>query len=122
MNDFYLPRFAVEIYLQGTWRPVAWFAVLEDAALFRKWLSEMYPKETYQVKPLAAPDLLEVRVRLHGDLRNWDELPSRIYQCLFADLALVIVQGIADCIPDCREVRWNWLGSLQGHYVQPKQQ
>ena len=71
-------------------------------------------------------ETFEVRVRIQGDLRHWEEIPFSAHTCETATseqqvkLASVVAQEIANNTPGCVEVRWNWQGSLQGHYIQPK--
>jgi len=62
---------------------------------------------------------IEIRLRLAETKLPWEEiLPIQGTASSPAD-AQVAAYEAALKDPDCIEVRWNWKGSLQGHYVTP---
>lgn len=81
--------------------------------------------------------IVEIRVRNFGDNKHWEEKgpicidlneiigypnslikePMKLGLFDFDDLANAISTGIISASNDIREIRWNWKGSLQGHYI-----
>jgi hypothetical protein len=62
-------------------------------------------------------ELINVRVRQVDDARGWAALPVRSAWVQDAGEANEHCQAILDDDPMVQEVRWNWAGSTQGHYV-----
>jgi len=68
-------------------------------------------------------DTITVRVRCHGDVRKWQDIPP-IEKHVIARAGLgegheaaLFVAQTNYLIDNVREVRWNYKGSLQGHYI-----
>lgn len=60
---------------------------------------------------------IEVRARIKGDSRKWEDISPATYSCETQQEAYVLVSGLLPVITDVKELRWNWKGSRQGHYV-----
>lgn len=55
----------------------------------------------------------EIKIRYADDTRKWEEIS------VYDRIASKTLYEVITCLlknPDVAEVRWNYLGSLQGHY------
>lgn len=67
-----------------------------------------------------------IRTRPHKDTRDWEELPAKRIRFFLSEEDNTPA-GIRECIirmcqltpTNCQECRWNYAGSLQGHYFSP---
>ena len=59
---------------------------------------------------------IEIRLRLAGTTLPWEDIPPIQGQASSPFEAQVAAYEAALREPDCREARWNWKGSTQGHY------
>lgn len=62
---------------------------------------------------------IEIRVRLAETTLPWEEINPIQGKASSPSEAQVAAYEAAVQDPDCVEARWNWKGSLQGHYVTP---
>ena len=68
-------------------------------------------------------DVAEFKIRLKDDHRPWMEIPLHgdllvdTFSVPPGEAAQIVAKYLANNTPHCKEVRWNWRGSLQGHYV-----
>lgn len=64
---------------------------------------------------------IELHVRQPGDLRPWKDIAVEADQILCNDPSqaerLVLNYAHQYLGTDWQEIRWNWLGSMQGHYI-----
>ena len=66
---------------------------------------------------------IEFRAKEFEEIRTWDELiktgmkPVLFVQVIDEASAETIAKKILGLYPSVKEVRWNFAGSLQGHYV-----
>jgi hypothetical protein len=58
------------------------------------------------------------KVRMFGDDRGWERVEPIFYPCTQEQHETVI--SFLQSITDVSEIRWNELGSQQGHYVRPR--
>lgn len=74
-------------------------------------------------------DIVEIRFRIKSDLRDWEEIPAlcvEVHKKEFGvDQSAVMTRGkltaLLRKITDwdaVNEIRWNWFGSYQGHYIE----
>jgi hypothetical protein len=68
------------------------------------------------------PELQVFEVRMHNwfddeERFTWQSAKAQVYHCQSAEQADIFCQVLLDSDADVVEVRWNWRGSLQGHYV-----
>ena len=65
--------------------------------------------------------VFEVRLRHWFDgSTSWESLTSKQYRCQTDEQAQNFCQVLLDSDADITQVRWNWKGSLQGHYLENK--
>lgn len=60
---------------------------------------------------------IEIKIREHGDTRNWENIPvwdtwGAANDAIGELKSLLICQDVL-----ASEIRWNYAGSLQGHYI-----
>jgi hypothetical protein len=70
--------------------------------------------------------MFEIKVACPG--RSWEETPvfitgNECFATYDTGKQAALVHAIATAVARifCDEVRWNWQGSLQGHYVSPNE-
>ena len=64
-------------------------------------------------------DNIEIRLRLAETKLPWEQINPIQGKAGSPSEAQVAAYEAALRDPDCVEARWNWKGSLQGHYVTP---
>jgi hypothetical protein len=66
------------------------------------------------------PSLQVFEVRMHhwfdGDT-PWEAITSHEYRCETVEQAHIFCQVLLQSDDDITAIRWNWKGSLQGHYL-----
>jgi hypothetical protein len=60
---------------------------------------------------------IEIRLRVKGDLREWKDIPAIRNKAKDANQANERAMVEAFSNRACLQVRWNWTGSHQGHYL-----
>jgi len=66
--------------------------------------------------------IIEIKISLIGNDREWHELPVNIrFSGLWSDVRTYIDESLKDWVnlPFVHTIRWNFEGSLQGHYIIP---
>jgi hypothetical protein len=62
--------------------------------------------------------VIEYRIKTEANKnQKWEALRKNQTACADTDEAKRICQVLLDSVPTALEIRWNWVGSTQGHYV-----
>ena len=87
-------------------------------------LMEKITREDIQATLLPSstdPQVFEVRLRCWFDGSTaWESFTSKEYRCQTDEQAQTFCQVLLDSDADITQVRWNWKGSLQGHYLETR--
>lgn len=77
---------------------------------------------TVATEDIALADSVDFRWMMDGYLTEWMNLrPLIVFDVASAKRANELARMILRAQPRATEVRWNWHGSLMGHYVNRKQ-
>lgn len=110
----------------GKWVVIGYLLeVLSDQGRMHYWKS-LFDGGEIEIHPdLAFPEqTIEIRLRMQGDDRPWNEIPADCETRVCMDvqagyLVLRLTLLLMQEGQQIQEVRWNWQGSLQGHYLRP---
>ena len=75
--------------------------------------------ESYNTKPVEHKQI-EIKCRTLGDTTKWELLPACQYDVPDGKHADALAGWLAATIPNCWEIRWNWVGSQHGFYTRNK--
>lgn len=64
---------------------------------------------------------VEFRVREFDNSEKWEDMKATLFiPIIDVTSANTVAQKIVASFPDVKEVRWNFAGSSQGHFIQSK--
>ena len=103
-------------YKNGEWEVIGYLIEIRtDEGHVHYWKSLLDGGSITIHKPL---QVFEVRLRhwFDGDT-SWEAIASREYRCDTEEQAHTFCQVLLQSDEDITAIRWNWKGSLQGHYL-----